>query len=220
MRSARAAEWFAIALIAGAWGYMLLHAVAARRFACCPVDPSASEDLLGWMAMAIAMMLPAKLAAIRDVAARSYRARRVRAVCGYMIGYLAWWLAAGVVVLGIRAWSGAHEIRTATVLCVVAAVLAMLPLRARLFRLCHRSIPLCPVGVRADRDAIWQGGVHGWPCVATCAPLMLACTITGHNLVMMAGGTVLALVESRMFRLERRPLVVGALLLAAWTLAL
>lgn len=209
-----------IAAITAAWGYMLAHAVSARRFACCPAYPTAGEELIGWLAMAVAMMLPSKLAAVRDVAARSYRARRVRAACGYMVGYLAWWLAAGVIVLAVRSLPASHEIRTATWLCAIAAVLAILPLRARLFRLCHRTIALCPVGWRADRDAIRQGSLHGWPCVATCWPLMLACTITGHNLVMMAAGTALAYLESQMFRLERRPLVAGAILLGAWTLAL
>jgi hypothetical protein len=50
--------------------------------------------------------------------------------------------------------------------------------------------------------------------------MMLACTITGHNLVVMVAATVLTFYEKQMFRLRRRPLVAGALLLAAWSLTI
>ena len=45
---------------------------------------------------------------------------------------------------------------------------------------------------------------------------MFACGITGHDLVVMTGGAVLAIAEKRMFRLRRKPLVIGCFALAAW----
>jgi hypothetical protein len=45
---------------------------------------------------------------------------------------------------------------------------------------------------------------------------MFACGITGHDLVVMIGGTVLTIAEKRMFRLNRKPLVIGSVALAGW----
>jgi predicted metal-binding membrane protein len=214
-------ERLALGLVALSWGWMLVEAAAARSFSCCTPHPSPAADLLAWIAMTVAMMVPTTLASLRDVATRSYRVRRVRAVLEYLLGYLTWWLVLGVVVVAARQlWPAMHDLRLAAALCVGAAVWALIPARERWFQRCHRRIPLCPIGWRADLDALRQGAVNGAPCVAMCWPLMVACTITGHNLAMMLGGTALALLEKRMFRLERRPLVLGALSLAIWTVGL
>jgi hypothetical protein len=47
---------------------------------------------------------------------------------------------------------------------------------------------------------------------------MFACGITGHDLIVMTGGTVLTIAEKRMFRLNREPLVIGSFAIAAWVL--
>jgi hypothetical protein len=113
----------------------------------------------------------------------------------------------------------AHDLRTAATLCLLAAAWAALPVRALWFMRCHRQIPLSPSGLRADLDAVRQGSVHGIPCLKMYWPLMFACGITGHDLIVMTGGTVLAVAEKRMFRLKRKPLVYGCFALAAWILA-
>jgi hypothetical protein len=45
---------------------------------------------------------------------------------------------------------------------------------------------------------------------------MMACGVSEHDWVMMIGGTTLAIWEKRMFRLNRAPILVGSLTLAAW----
>jgi predicted metal-binding membrane protein len=211
-------ERLALGGVALAWAWMLGEAVAARRLSCCGPHPSSAEDALAWIAMVVAMMIPMTIGSQRSVAARSYRVRRVRAVLAYVLGYLAPWLLLGALFVALRLLPFAHERRAATVLCLIAAGWALLPARERWSGLCHRLIVLCPAGPRADLDALRQGAVNGAPCVATCWPLMLACAVTGHDLVLMAGGMALAAIEKRMFRFDRRPLVLGALALAAWTL--
>jgi hypothetical protein len=47
---------------------------------------------------------------------------------------------------------------------------------------------------------------------------MVACGFSEHDWGLMIGGTALAVWEKRMFRLNRTPIVVGSLTLAAWFL--
>jgi predicted metal-binding membrane protein len=213
-------EGLALGLGIVAWGWMLSEAIGAPRRLCCGSAASPGEDVVAWMLMVIAMMVPTTTSNLRDIAGRSYRVRRLRAVIGYLTGYLAWWTMLGVTVVGLHTFWPACNARIATLLCAFGAVWALIPARQRWFRSCHRRIPLCPLGWRADRDAFRQGAAHGAPCVAACWPLMVACAVTGHNVVMMVACTTLAVFEKRMFRLEREPLAIGALLLGAWTLAL
>lgn len=161
-------ELIAITLVVASWGYMLTEAMAARRLSCCTPHPTLGEDALAWLGMTLAMMVPTRIASVRDVARRSYRTRRLRAVTGYLFGYLAWWCLLGAAVVVVRRFSFLHEPRTATLLCVVGAVWVLLPVRERWFRACHRRIPLCPVGWRADLDALRQGLVNGAPA-CSCA---------------------------------------------------
>jgi hypothetical protein len=211
-------EHLAVALAAVAWLWMLVRAVQSQRLSCCAACTSGLEELAGWTAMVVAMMFPNTLDALREVSARSYRQRRLRAVCCYLFGYVAWWTILGLLVLGARQFRFTHDPRIAIVLCTFAAGWVLLPARERWHRLCHRSIALFPVGWRADRDTLRQGAIHAWPCAAACWPLMVACAVTGHHLLLMLGGTILGSFEKRMFRFRRQPLIVGALLLAVTSL--
>jgi hypothetical protein len=209
-------ERIVIALAAIAWLSMFAEAAAARRLSCCGPHPSTARDFASWIAMAGAMMLPTTVYAVRDVAMRSYYNRRLRAVFGYIVGYLCCWLMTGAVFSFLRKSPVAHDLRTAAGLFLLAGAWVMLPIRSQWFARCHRQIPLSPSGLRADLDTARQGIVHGIPCIYTCWLPMFACAITGHDLLVMTGGTILALAEKRMYRLNRKPLVIGTLALAAW----
>jgi predicted metal-binding membrane protein len=200
------------------WGWMLGEAAFSQRLSCCGSHPTLATDFALWMAMAAAMMLPTTTSAVRDVAIRSYRSRRLLAVTEYLGGYFTCWILAGIVFTVLRICPITRDPRSAAVLCLLSGAWALIPVRGRWFAHCHRQIPLCPVGPRADLDAVRQGMVHGNPCVKMCWPLMFACGITGHDLVVMMGGSLLAIAEKRMFRLSRPPLVVGSFVLAAWIL--
>lgn len=211
-------ERLVIAISALSWVWMLGHTAATQRLSCCVSHPTTTADVASWMLMVCAMMLPTTTLAVRDVATRSFRSRRIRAVLEYISGYMACWVLAGAVFVLLRIHPIAHDLRTSAALCLLAAVWVMLPVRALWFVRCHRQIALCPSGSRGDLDAFRQGAVHGTPCIKSCWPLMFACGITGHDLVMMIGGTLLVVAEKRMFRLKRKPLVLGAFALAAWIL--
>ena len=85
-------ERLVIAIAALSWGWMLREAAAAQRLSCCAANPTAAADFALWMVMVGAMMLPTTAPAVRDVATRSYRSRRPRAVLEYILGYLAAWI--------------------------------------------------------------------------------------------------------------------------------
>lgn len=199
-----------LVLAAVAWLWMIAQAITAHRLTCCSPWPSVGDDALGWIAMVCAMMLPTTLPAVRDVSHRTFRALRRRAIVAYLAGYLAPWLATGVAVVALRRFAIMHAPWAAPVLFGAAAAYATTHMRERIWLRCHRQVPLW----RAGRDGFRQGLAHGIPCIALCAPAMLACTLTGHDLAVMLGGTVLALVDKRAFQYERRPLVIGSLALA------
>jgi predicted metal-binding membrane protein len=203
-----------------AWGWMLGEARAKRQWSCCHPQPTTLEEARGWGLMVLAMMLPFTLPTLRRIAERSYRHQRLRVLASYTAGYLGVWLLPLAAVLPLRQYPLSRHALLATALCLAAAAWTFHPLREKLFQRCHRQIPLRPLGWPAVGDAFRQGGVHGFPCLAGCLPLMLACTVTQHHMVMMAGGLILTGVERRMFRFRSTPLAVGALGLAGWTLLL
>jgi predicted metal-binding membrane protein len=196
---------------------MLRHGLDRGALAC-HVATSWPNEVFSWTAMVMAMMVPTLVEGMRDVSLRSYRVRRHRAIVMYVVGYLACWLAAGLPVAVLRQWPATHDRRAATVAFMFAAGWSLLPWRARWHVRCHRKIALAPTGCRADLDALRQGAVNGVPCVVICWPLMVACALTGHELLAMVGGACLTLVEKRMFRPRPLPIALGAGALAAWTL--
>jgi len=199
-------------VVGGAWVWMIVHAARSPSLTCCSPEPSRIEDFVGWTAMVVAMMVPTTLSQMRDVAARSYRARRCRSIIAYVVGYLVWWLALGVAVCSLRS-----VLPTATAFALFGAAWMLVPIRLQWHRRCHRRLPLRPVTWRASASAFRQGAAHGAPCVALCWPLMIACMLTGHHLFMMLACTAIVVYEKRMRRLRHVPLVVAALAIAALT---
>ena len=174
-------EWWAFAIAALAWALMLRHGLGAAP--CCHAARSPVDELLHWTGMVVAMMVPTLTGSLRNIALRSYRLRRARALALYLVGYLSCWVLAGLPVVALLEWPGATDRRAAAAAFALAAIWALVPARARCHLLCHRRIALRPVGIAADVDSLRQGVVSGAPCVAMCWPLMLACTLTGHALV-------------------------------------
>ena len=211
---------FAISILAaGCWIEMIRHHTAGEHLASDPSALTLAGDFLPWMAMVGAMMLPITIPAVDDVMRRSYRRRRLIAAMEYVVGYMACWGMVGAIFVLLRLHPRMHDRHLAALGCLLAALWALLPVRRVWFAQCHRQIPLCPEGWRADWDAVRQGATHGIPCVKMCWLLMVACGISEHDWVMMIGGAALAVLEKRMFRLNRAPIVVGSLALAAWFLA-
>src|SRR5947209_4448230 len=95
-------ERLVIATAVLSWVWMLGEAAFAQRLSCCGPVPTAEAEVASWMLMVGAMMLPTTTAAVRDVAARSYRGRRPRAVLEYLLGYMTCWILAGTVFVFLR----------------------------------------------------------------------------------------------------------------------
>ncbi len=209
-------EWWSLVLVALAWGTMVSHASERQEHVhhTMPVQ----VEFLNWCLMVVAMMVPIMLDPLRWVAFQSFRHRRHRAILLFLIGFLLPWMSVGVVVAWLPALDWGHNPLLASGLFALAALWVLIPVRRQALVFCHLRIPLAPSGWAADRDCLRFSLIVGASCIATCGFLMLACAVTGHNLIAMLGGTVLGALEFRSFRPPTLHIFVGALMLAVWFL--
>lgn len=199
-----------IGLAAAAWIYLVAahfvgHAESAGdgwRFA--PVE---------WMAMVVAMMVPAVLPMIRLIGLDSMWSRRVRSP-GLFVAttVLVWMAAAGLAVLllgaiGLVAGRSVEPDRSwVTIALLVAAAWQFAPAKVRFLRRSHLRTPLAPRGRKADRSAIRLGLVHGRACLGSCGFAMAAMFLAGHDHVhLMVPLTAITVVERRTLRPDPRP---------------
>jgi predicted metal-binding membrane protein len=212
-------EWWSVAISAFAWTVMLDHCWQHGRHGI-HHWMTFPEELQHWVLMIAAMMLPLILDAVQWTAGSSLWRRRHRAIAGFLVGYLAPWLAVGVVAAGLREQAWTHAYAVAAVALALAAVWQLTPMHRRGLTGCHRRRPLAPVGWRADRDCLRFGSVIGVACVVSCWPLMLGCALTGHGLTAMTGGMAIGWVERRSFRPRPRAAAAAALALSGYYLLL
>jgi len=212
-------EWWAVALAAVCWGGMVTHALQHGAHAHHHLMTTPAE-LLHWLLMVIAMMVPLMLDPVRMVAFRSYRHRRHIAIATFLVGYLAVWWAAGLPVAWLRSLAWSHTHHTAAVAFALSALWLLSPLHDRALKSCHGQRPIAPSGWPAIRDACVHGMRLGGACVVSCWPLMVACTLTGHSLIAMLGGAAVSVLERLSFRPPTRMLMLLTLGLSGWHVAL
>jgi predicted metal-binding membrane protein len=166
-----------------------------------------SASSIDWLVMVVAMMLPVVLGSARVVAARSLWGRRHRAIGGFLIGYLGVWLAVGFAVaaagLAVVHLVGETPSVVSAAGFLVAAAWQLTAFKQRALRSCHRKPILALRGWAADEDCIRYGLFIGSRCVFSCWALMLACTLSGHSIISMAGVSFLAVSERYTFRPDR-----------------
>lgn len=152
------------------------------------------DEAAHWLLMVTAMMLPLLVVPIRQVAFRSYRWRRGKAITGFLAGYVVIWMFAGMLCGWVFFILGAAELVPASIAApvtlLVAAIWQLSTFRAAAMRKCHRTVALAPRGLAADLDCIRFGLSHGFACLGVCLPLMLATMISIHSI---AATVVLAL---------------------------
>jgi predicted metal-binding membrane protein len=199
-----------------AWGTLVSHAIEHQEHLHHTVP--VQVEFLNWSIMVVAMMVPIMLDPLRWVAFQSFRHRRHRAILLFLVGFLLPWMAVGVVVAWLPTFDWGRNPLMASGLFGLAALWVLVPVRRNALVFCHLRIPLAPSGWNADRDCLRFSLIVGASCVATCGFLMMACAITGHNLVAMLGGTVLGALEFRSFRQPTSLLLAGTLMLAGWFL--
>jgi predicted metal-binding membrane protein len=132
---------------------------------------------LSWLAMLLAMMSPLLTQPVAQLRLRSLKRRRNRAVALFVVGYLAIWMLAGIV-LGAGATALALlsrylDLPALSIAAAFAAIWQAAPLRQRALNRCHRLPRLSAFGNEADRDCAGFGLTHGFWCATTCSPLML-----------------------------------------------
>jgi predicted metal-binding membrane protein len=212
-------EWWSVGFSGFAWMAMLVH---CWQHAGHSVHHwmNFRQELVSWVLMVAAMMLPFVLDSVRAVAVGSFWARRHRAVAGFLVGYLTPWLALGVLAAGMREVSWTHTYTAPALGFTVAVLWQMTSMHRRALVACHRRRPLAPLGWQADRDCFRFGGTIGVACVSSCWPLMLACLLSGHGLIAMAVGMAIGAAERWPFRPRRRMVLAGTLALAGYYAAL
>jgi predicted metal-binding membrane protein len=206
-------EWRITVIVAFAWVALLAthdhqhhgHATPAADLAHGLQHASSSllAGLPGWTLMAVAMMAPVTLPAVRHVGFNSIRRRRQWAITLYFAVYMGVWVAFGVLALAsgrvARATLGLdRRVLLALALAVAAGWQLTRVKRRALFR-CRRTVPLPPVGLRADAGCTRFALQQGWRCVTSCWALMAVMTVVGHSghsgLVWMTALTALIMVE-------------------------
>lgn len=208
-------EWWALALSAAAWVLMALHGARHQGHEHAH-SLSVSNEFLKWMLMIAAMMLPLIVDSVRTTAFRSLRSRRHRAMVLFLVGYLTLWGAAGLPVAWARSSSWNHSPIAVGIAFLLASVWSISPIHRRGLIACHQTRPLAPLGWRADFHCVQFGLIIGNACALSCWPLMLACTVSGHNVVAMVAGATIGALERFSFRPPHRAIAAAQIVIGAF----
>jgi predicted metal-binding membrane protein len=227
---ARHPEWWTLAVSLAAWILLAVHDDREPSTAFCGTLHSSGTfvgfewvtNLTGSFVMTVAMMLPLAVAPVRRTAHASLWRRRHRAIAGFLVGYGAIWISAGGAALACLAiWRPDHW--TAVAGFAVASLWELTPLKRRALSLCHRTVPLRPLGWHADLDCLRYGLAHGRDCLMSCWAIMLGALLAANHLPVMAGLTALSVAQRhwprRRHRIEATALAAAAVCLAAIALA-
>jgi predicted metal-binding membrane protein len=134
--------------------------------------------LAGWTLMSVAMMVPVVLPAVRHVGLNSPRQRRQWAMFVFFAVYVGAWAAFGILAftwqrLALETMGIDARILLASTL-VVAAGWQLTRVKRRALLACRRTVPLPPVGRRADAGCARFALRQSRRCMASCWALMAA----------------------------------------------
>lgn len=194
-------EWRIAAVVVAAW-LALLAGLGMQRAHLGP-DHSALgviAGLPGWSLMVVAMMVPVTLPAVRYVGLNSMRRRRVRAMALYTAVYVGAWLLFGVTALAadhlLDVHAGLGEPTLLALALIVAAGWQLSRAKRRALFACGRTVPLPPLGRRADAGCARFALLHAWRCIRSCWSIMLVMVVVGHSsLAWMVALTALVAAE-------------------------
>ena len=217
-------EWRVATVAAAAW--VALLAGLGMHGADMGTHHAPFVGLAVWTLMVVAMMVPVTLPAVRYVGLNSMRRRRQRAMALYTAVYVGVWMVFGLTAIGLDHIVGAHlGISEPLLLAIVLAVAGGWQLtraKRRALYACGRTVPLPPLGRRADAGCARFAVLHGWRCIQSCWAIMLVMVVIGHSsLVWMIALTALVIAEELTVTGRRltRP-AAGILALAAAGVAL
>lgn len=190
-------EWRVGLLAAAAW--IALLAGPARQATELGAHDEPLAGLAVWALMVVAMMLPVTLPAVRYVALNSMRRRLRRAVALYTAVYVGVWMLFGVTALGLHHLLATHLGISQQVLLAIAIAAAagwqLTRAKRRALYACGRTVPLPPLGRRADAGCARFALLHGCRCIRSCWAIMLIMVIVHSSLVWMIALTALVVAE-------------------------
>jgi predicted metal-binding membrane protein len=134
--------------------------------------------LAGWTLMSVAMMVPVVLPAVRHVGLNSLRQRRQWAMFVFVAVYVGAWAAFGILALTWQRLAlrtigiDARVLLTSTL--IVAAGWQLTRVKRRALLACRRTVPLPPMGWRADAGCARFALRQSRRCMASCWALMAA----------------------------------------------
>jgi predicted metal-binding membrane protein len=134
--------------------------------------------LAGWTLMSVAMMVPVVLPAVRHVGLNSVRQRRQLAMLVFFAVYVGVWAAFGILALtwqrlALETMGIDARVLLASTL-VVAAGWQLTRVKRRALLACRRTVPLPPIGRRADAGCARFALRQSRRCMASCWALMAA----------------------------------------------
>ena len=169
-----------------------------------------------WGAMALAMMVPAALPAVRHVAQTSLYWRRRRAAAEFLAIFVVIWTAFGLLVLTpLAAWDPARSPLVFAAALAAAALWQLTPLKHRALLACHRSHPLPPRGWRASLGTANFALRGGGACLGSCWAMMAAASLAGPGRLLWMGAMSGAMAPEKLAEKPRRASRRMAALLAA-----
>jgi predicted metal-binding membrane protein len=214
-------EWRVAAVAAAAW----LALLAGAGMHPAHLEPGHSPlgvaaGLPGWSLMVVAMMVPVTLPAVRHVGLNSMRRRRRRAMALYTAVYVGVWVLFGVSALGLAHLATEHAgLSDATVISLALAAAAGWQLtraKRRALFACGRTVPLPPLGRRADAGCARFALLQAWRCIRSCWAIMAVMVAVGHSsLGWMAALTALVVAEELTVRGRRLTRPAAAVLAVA-----
>lgn len=217
-------EWRVATVAAAAW--VALLAGLGMHGADLGEHHAPLAGLAVWTLMVVAMMVPVTLPAVRYVGLNSMRCRQRRAMALYIAVYVGLWMVFGLAALGLDHLLATHAaISEQALLAIVLAAAGGWQLtraKRRALYACGRTVPLPPLGRRADAGCARFALLHGWRCMQSCWAIMLVMVIAGHtSLIWMMALTALVVAEELTVSGRRltQP-AAGVLLLAATAVAL
>jgi predicted metal-binding membrane protein len=154
-----------------------------------------------WGLMVVAMMLPLAVAPLRHVRARTFTRRRERSTLAFIAGFIAIWMAAGVVLQTVALllrWAALPAPQASIWLAIALALVWQIsPTKQWFLNRCHQRPPLAAFGLAADRDALLFGLRNGAACAGACWALMLPMLLIAEGqFVAMIAVTLFGLAES------------------------
>lgn len=150
--------------------------------------------LSSWALMLIAMMPPLLAMPLTHVWRASLPRRRVRALAGFLLGYCALWMAAGLLLSAVALLLSMLFAQAALPLSILFAVLwSASPWHRAALNRGHRLQRIGLFGWKADRDCLGFGLSHGFWCISACWAWMLVPLLVhhGHIPVMMLAGAIM-----------------------------